>query len=105
MTQDAEKVRLAKTWNANESGLLWEGLWYRQGDRYLSVTFAPGVYSPPTVYADEAAFWAAFEAERSRFGGTRIDGPACASVPSVLDPGERLGQSGDKNEGDGSPED
>ena len=73
----AVNEHLARTWNSNESGRLWEALWYRKDGRYYVATCAPGVFTPPHEYPDEAAFWAAFEREREQFGGAHIDGCDC----------------------------
>jgi hypothetical protein len=69
-----EKVRLARTWNGNESGTLWESFWYRQEGRYYKHLCAPGLFIPPDEFPDEDTFWAAFEKERTEFHGARIDG-------------------------------
>jgi hypothetical protein len=60
----------ARTWNANESGLLWERLWKVEDDgTCLSMTFAPGVFVPPARYASESAFWKAYDEEAAEFHG------------------------------------
>jgi hypothetical protein len=69
-----EKERLARTWNGNEAGTLWESLWYRQDGRYYRHLSGSGLFVQPDEFPDEAAFWAAFEQERDQFHGARIDG-------------------------------
>ena len=62
---------LARTWNGNESGLLWEKLWMRDEQGYVSKLVASGVFVPPIRYATEAEMWEAFVAQRAEFHGER----------------------------------
>lgn len=63
---------LARTWNANESGLLWEAEWIRDAEgRYKRLLIASGVFVPPRIYPDSKSFWAAYEQEKTEFHGRR----------------------------------
>lgn len=73
-TRSAEYLLLAKTWNGNESGTLWECLWYRQDGRYYSKVCCPGFFGGPDEHQSEDAFWAHFEQDRAQFRGARYDG-------------------------------
>jgi len=66
---------LARTWNKNASGVLWEALWfYQEGASFGRRLIAPGVYAPDTIFENEENFWAAYESERQQFFGERING-------------------------------
>lgn len=69
----SDRTVLAQTWNGNESGTLWEGLWCRDAKGYCRLTICSGVFVPPRRYDSEDAFWAAFDAERDEFHGSRRD--------------------------------
>lgn len=67
--------QLARTWNSNEAGLLWERDWFVADDgSYRSRHYASGVFGvPDVVYRDEAELMLAFEKERARFYGRRFE--------------------------------
>lgn len=65
---------LARTWNRNGSGTLWECLWYTEDGRYYSKVCASGLFAGPDEHENEEAFWAAFEKDRAQFRGERNDG-------------------------------
>lgn len=67
-----ERVILAKTWNKNDAGTLWEGWWYIDENGYHS----DGTYQPkPTDYLDEKAFWKAWRKQKKEFYGSKCEQP------------------------------
>lgn len=65
---------LARTWNRNESGLLWECEWYREGEgdsaTFWYRTFASGVFVPPYSFGqDITRFWKSYAGEAGAFYG------------------------------------
>lgn len=70
---ESDSVLLAKTWMANESGLLWSRDWGRNHAGYYSLLVAPGVFMEPRYFASEHLFWKSFEDERAFAEGRRLE--------------------------------
>lgn len=65
---------LARTWNFNQAGLLWEASWCVRDGHYVRQSFASSFFMTPTVFRDAAHFWDEFEKEQALFHGARFEG-------------------------------